>query len=198
MNHRNSVKKIGKDHKHKKAILKNMALSILRHEKIKTTVPKAKIFRSFIEKIITRAKVDSLHSRRLVYRDIKNTLLLKKLFENIATRYKDRNGGYTRIIRVGQRKGDGAEMCYVCLVEENLNSNSNINQTNTNNEKKKSAKVKESNITKLVEVNSSKDTKTKGNNVLELEEEETKKEEVKELSKTESKLDEISTQKEKI
>ena len=120
MNHRNAVKKIGKDYKHKKAILRNMALSILKHGQIKTTVVKGKIFRSFIEKIITRAKLDNIHNRRLVYRDIKDTILLKKLFENIAVKYKDRPGGYVRIIKLGQRKGDAAEMCYVSFVDNHM------------------------------------------------------------------------------
>lgn len=124
MNHRRShtVKKIGKDYKHKKAILKSLSSDVIRHEKILTTKPKARLLRSFLEKIIHRAKVDTLHNRREVYKKIRDTKLLKKLFENIAKRYGNRNGGYLRIIKAGQRKGDAADVCYVMLTEEILSS----------------------------------------------------------------------------
>ena len=128
MNHRRShtVKKIGKDYKHKKAILKSLSCDVIRHEKISTTKPKAKLLRSFLERIIHRSKVDSLHNRREVYKKIRNTKLLKKLFENIGKRYQNRNGGYLRIVKAGQRKGDAADICYVMLTEEIL-SNQNDN-----------------------------------------------------------------------
>ena len=147
MRHKNKVKKLGKDAKHRKSILRNLTLSILNKERIKTTKTKAKIFRSFIEKIIHRAKIDSLHNRRIVYKDVRNTKLLLKLFQDIAKRYLDRNGGYTRIIALGLRKGDASEMCYIELVEQTLNHKQKANEneqtveknnksTETNTEKK--------------------------------------------------------------
>ena len=136
MNHRKSVKKIGKDRKHKKAILRNISLSFLKYETIKTTVSKAKIFRSFIEKIITRAKKDTLHNRRLIFRDIKDTKLLKKLFKDIAIRYQNRKGGYLRLIRIGQRKGDAANMCYVSFVKDQIDSGSRVMNSTQSNDKK--------------------------------------------------------------
>lgn len=144
MNHRRShtVKKIGKDYKHKKAILKSLSCDVIRHEKISTTKPKAKLLRSFLEKIIHRSKVDSLHNRREVYKKIRNTKLLTKLFENIGKRYQNRNGGYLRIVKAGQRKGDAADICYVMLTEEIL-SNQNDNNDVKVDSSKSSADSKE-------------------------------------------------------
>ncbi len=128
MRHKVRNKKIGKDSKHKSALLKNLALSFLRKERIKTTLTKAKVFRPFIEKVITRAKVDNLHNRRIVYKKIRNTNLLKKLFINIAKRYLNRNGGYTKIYKLGKRKGDGAQVCYIELVPELIDESSVVNE----------------------------------------------------------------------
>ena len=120
MNHRNGVKRLGRDKAQRVAILNNLALSLFKHEKIKTTKLKAKLLKSFAEKIITRTKVDTLHNRRLVYRNIKDTKVIKKLFEDIGKRFQTRKGGYTRIYNIGQRKGDGASVCTIELVEELL------------------------------------------------------------------------------
>ena len=116
MKHRSAVKKIGKDRKHKIALLRNMATSLLKSEKVLTTTLKAKELKKFVEKLITRAKKNTLHNRRVVYRHLKDTFILKKLFEKIASRYRNRNGGYTRLYKVGRRKGDGAEMSYIELL----------------------------------------------------------------------------------
>ena len=124
MNHRNGVKKLGRDRAHHRAILNNLALSFFKYEKIKTTKLKAKVLRSFVEKIITRSKVDDLHNRRLVYRNVRDTKIIKKIFEDIGKRFQNRNGGYTRIYQIGQRKGDGADICYLELVEELLTTKS--------------------------------------------------------------------------
>ena len=120
MQHRNKPLKLGKDRKHRIAALRNLSLNIIKHEKIKTTLAKAKFLKSFLEKIITRSKKDNLHNRRLVHQDIRDTKMLKKLFEDIGKRYQNRNGGYLRIYRLGKRKGDAAELCLVELVEELL------------------------------------------------------------------------------
>ncbi len=136
MNHRNGVKKIGKDHDHKLSLLKNLAENLFRHEKIKTTIAKGRLLKSFAEPLIERAKTDNLHNRRQVYRSIRNTDTLKKLFENIAKRYTNRHGGYTRMLKLNVRKGDAGEWVLVELVEESLTSNAKVETT-------KAAEVKE-------------------------------------------------------
>ncbi len=135
MNHRSKIKKLGKDRKHRKAMLRNLSTSLLKSEKIKTTLPKAKVLKSFVEKIITRSKSDTVHHRREVYKNIKNTRILKKLFEDIGKRYKNQKGGYTRIYKAIRRKGDGATQCYIELVSEKLDVSPKENQENLNKKK---------------------------------------------------------------
>lgn len=116
---RHKVKKrmgIGKDAKHRKAMLCNLATFFLSRGHLETTVAKAKLLRPFVERLITRARVDNLHNRRMVYRYIRNTKLLKRLFLEIAKEYVDRPGGYTRIRHLGFRKGDGAPLALIQLV----------------------------------------------------------------------------------
>jgi large subunit ribosomal protein L17 len=120
MNHQNGVKKIGKDSRHRIALLKGLATSLFRHEHVVTTTAKGKSLKSFAESLIERGKVDTLHNRRMAYRAIRDTAVLKKLFENIGKRYQNRKGGYTRLLHLGMRKGDGGETCRVELVEELL------------------------------------------------------------------------------
>lgn len=107
---------LGKDAKHRKALLSGLATDFLSREHLQTTVTKAKLLRSFVEKLITRARVDNLHNRRMVFRTLKNTKILKKLFDDVARRYVGRPGGYTKIRRLGFRKGDGSEMSLIQLV----------------------------------------------------------------------------------
>ncbi|HMB01310.1 MAG TPA: 50S ribosomal protein L17 [Spirochaetota bacterium] len=124
MKHGNKTKRLRSGSKHNKAMLRNLAVSLISKERIKTTVARAKLLRSFFDKLITKAKKDTLHNRRLVYRDIKDTLLIKKLFEDLGKRFATRNGGYTTMVRLGVRKGDGAEICYLKLVPELLTAES--------------------------------------------------------------------------
>lgn len=112
-------RKLNKTASHRKAMFKNMAVSFIKEEKITTTLEKAKDFRSIIEKIITRAKEDTIHNRRMVRRFVEDKMALNKLFKIIAPRYKNRNGGYTRIIKLGYRKGDNAQLSVIELVESN-------------------------------------------------------------------------------
>jgi large subunit ribosomal protein L17 len=100
--------------------MRNLALSLFKYESIETTIDKAKALRSFAEKIITKAKKNTLHSKRLVIRDIPERNIVVKLFDDIALRYQNRNGGYTRIYRLGFRTNDGAEMAIIELVPEML------------------------------------------------------------------------------
>jgi len=116
MRHRNINQRFGRDTSHRKALFSNMAMALLRHEKIETTVPKAKELRRKIDRLITLGKQDTLHARRLVYRIIKDRDLIKKLFSDLAVRFKDRPGGYTRIVRTGIRAGDAAPLGIIELV----------------------------------------------------------------------------------
>jgi large subunit ribosomal protein L17 len=100
--------------------MNNLASALLDHERIKTTVPKAKELRRVVEKLITLGKRGNLHARRKSFVTLKNRTLVKKLFDNIAPRYEKRNGGYTRIMRLANRRGDNAPIAIIELVEENL------------------------------------------------------------------------------
>jgi len=101
---------------HRKALLRNLACAVLKYGTIETTTAKAKELRPFIEKIITRAKVDNLHNRRLIIANINDKSLVEKLFKEIGPKYKERKGGYIRIIKKGVRKSDSAEISIVQLV----------------------------------------------------------------------------------
>ncbi len=116
MRHRKKGRKLGRKRDPRKALLRSLATNFILYEKIKTTESKAKEVKPIIEKLITIGKVDSLHNRRklLKYLYIENAV--KKVIEDISPRYKDRNGGYTRIVKVGFRKGDGAKMVILELV----------------------------------------------------------------------------------
>jgi large subunit ribosomal protein L17 len=115
---------LGRTSEHRKALLRNQAEALLRHERIKTTVPKAKELRPFVERLITIAKrglasgdvMRGVHARRLVRRDIADRVIVSKLFNGIAPRFEKRAGGYTRLLRLGLRLGDKAEMAQVELV----------------------------------------------------------------------------------
>ena len=116
MRHMKSGRKLNRTSSHRKAMFRNMATSLLRHERITTTVPKAKELRGVVDRCITYAKKGSLHHRRLAARYINDKDVLHTLFSDYADRFKDRPGGYTRIIRVGWRKGDAAEMAIIELM----------------------------------------------------------------------------------
>ena len=125
MRHNVGHRKLGRVTEHRIALLRNQAEALIRHEKIETTIPKAKELRPFVERLITIAKRGvkageangkALHARRLVLEEIQNRDVVSKLFDTIAPRYVDRAGGYTRILRVGFRRGDAAEVAHVELV----------------------------------------------------------------------------------
>ena len=118
MRHRVAHRKLGRTTPHRIALLRNLATALFERERIRTTLPKAKEVRSFAEKLITlaRREEDRLHARRQVARDIQSPAVVKKLFETLGARYATRPGGYTRILRLGPRHGDGAEMAYLELV----------------------------------------------------------------------------------
>lgn len=154
MRHRNSVKQLGRTHAHRKAMFSNMVTSLFRHERIVTTKEKGKELKRISERLITRAKKNidipdkeenkKLHNKREVMKVIKDRDVLKKLFEDIAPRFKDRKGGYTRIYLLGKRAGDAAEMSIIELVEKRVVSKkAETAETKEEKKEKKEKKVKD-------------------------------------------------------
>ena len=117
MRHGNGYRKLNRTHEHRKAMLANMACSLIEHEQIKTTLPKAKELRPYVEKLITLGKRGDLHARRLAAAQIKQAPAVSKLFDVLAGRYEGRNGGYTRVLKAGFRYGDMAPMAIIEFVE---------------------------------------------------------------------------------
>lgn len=122
MRHNNKLKKLGRNSSHRKALISNMMKSLIRHEKVITTTAKAKALRPFIEKLITKAKNDTMHNRRTVYSKLQHNGATIKLFDDIAKRYVNRPGGYTRILKLNNRKGDNAPLSLIEFVEEEMTS----------------------------------------------------------------------------
>ena len=119
MRHRKSGKKLNRNSSHRQAMFRNMAVSLIEHEVIKTTVVKAKELRRFAEPLITLSKEDTVANRRLAFDRTRSKAAVGKLFSEIGPRSKDRNGGYTRILKCGFRKGDSAPMAFIELVDRN-------------------------------------------------------------------------------
>ena len=117
MRHRKSGRKLGRNSSHRKAMFRNMATSLFRHETIKTTVPKAKELRRVAEPLITLAKVDGVANRRLAFDRLRDKEIVGKLFQDLGPRFKERPGGYIRILKLGPRAGDAAPMALVMLVD---------------------------------------------------------------------------------
>lgn len=119
MRHKKSFNHLGRKSAHRKAMLANMANSLIEHKRINTTVAKAKALRSYVEPLITKSKEDNTHSRRIVFSYLKNKYAVSELFREIAPKIAERPGGYTRIIKTGFRLGDGAETAMIELVDFN-------------------------------------------------------------------------------
>jgi len=117
MRHRNSGRQLSRNASHRHALMRNMATSLLRHETIRTTVPKAKELRRVVEPLITMAKVDSLGKRRVAYSRLRDVAIVEKLFDDLGPRFKARAGGYTRILKMEPRPGDSADMALMSLVD---------------------------------------------------------------------------------
>src|SRR5919205_1756617 len=145
MRHRVAHRKLGRVTEHRISMLRNQATALLRYEHLTTTVPRAKELRPFVERLITLAKRGvaggdangrSLHARRLVLRDIQNREVVSKLFDTIAPRFETRPGGYTRILRLGYRRGDSAEVARIELVGSEYNPNAEAEKTEAAAQKK--------------------------------------------------------------
>lgn len=119
MKHQIKKNPLGRTTSHRKAMMANMAASLIEHKRISTTVAKAKALRGYVEPIITKSKEDTTHSRRLVFSQLQNKFAVSELFREVAPKVADRPGGYTRIIKTGFRQGDAAEMCIIELVDFN-------------------------------------------------------------------------------
>jgi len=121
MRHNKGFNHLGRTSSHRKAMLSNMANSLILHKRISTTVAKAKSLRSFVEPIITKAKNDTTHNRRMAFRSLRSKTAVNELFREVIVKVGERPGGYTRILKTGNRLGDNAEMCIIELVDYNEN-----------------------------------------------------------------------------
>ena len=119
MRHNKAINHLGRKSGHRKALLANMATSLLLHKRIETTVAKAKALQVYVEPLITKSKDDSTHSRRVVFSYLKNKEAVTELFRTVAPKIADRPGGYTRVLKTGFRQGDGADMALIELVDFN-------------------------------------------------------------------------------
>ena len=119
MRHNKAINHLGRKSGHRKALLANMAASLILHKRIQTTVAKAKALKSYVEPLITKSKDDSTHSRRVVFSYLKSKEAVSELFRTVAPKIADRPGGYTRVLKTGFRQGDGADMALIELVDFN-------------------------------------------------------------------------------
>ena len=119
MRHRKKVIKLGRKTAHRKAMLANMASSLIEHKRINTTLTKAKALKIFIEPLVTKCKTDDTHNRRICFSKIRNNVAVKTLFDEVAKKIGNRPGGYTRIIKLGNRMGDNASMAMIEFVDYN-------------------------------------------------------------------------------
>ena len=128
MRHRNSGRKLNRNSAHRKALFKNLAIALIEQDIIKTTLPKAKELRKFVEPLITIGKEDTVANRRHVFSKLRSDQAVAKLFSEVSVNAKDRKGGYTRIIKAGFRPGDKADMAYIELVDRKLEDESISNE----------------------------------------------------------------------
>ena len=143
MKHRIKGKKLNRTSSHRKALFKNMAQAIIKHEQIITTLPKAKTMKPIIDKLITLGKKGSLHARRQAFSQLRDNKMVSKLFGDLATRYVDRQGGYSRVLKAGYRYGDAAAMAVLELVDRDEDARGKdsgpIQSKNLNEEEPKEA-----------------------------------------------------------
>ena len=128
MRHRKLSRRFSRTSSHRIAMMRNLAASLIEHEIVKTTVEKGKELRRFLEPLITRSKVDSLHNRRQVISELNSKTATSKLFSDLGPRFSETNGGYLRVIKAGFREGDKADMCYVELTIRNQETQEEITE----------------------------------------------------------------------
>jgi large subunit ribosomal protein L17 len=130
MRHGDKINNLGRTHSHRNALMSNMACSLIEHKRIFTTLAKAKALRTYVEPIINKSKNDTTHSRRTVFSYLRSKEVVSMLFKDVAVKVAERNGGYTRIIKTGNRQGDAAEMALIELVDFNdIYSNGKVAKT---------------------------------------------------------------------
>ena len=141
MRHNKKFNHLGRTASHRNAMLSNMACSLIKHKRITTTVAKAKALKKFVEPLITKSKEDTTNSRRVVFSNLQDKFAVTELFKEISVKVADRPGGYTRIIKTGNRLGDNAEMCFIELVDynENMAKSAAKKATRTRRSKKSAA-----------------------------------------------------------
>ena len=145
MRHNKKFNHLSRTASHRKAMLANMAISLIRHKRITTTLAKAKELKKFFEPLVTKAKDDTTNSRRVVFSYLQDKESIKELFNEISTKVGDRPGGYTRIIKLGERQGDRASICFIELVDydENMAKTTTKKATRTRRSRKSTAKAGE-------------------------------------------------------
>lgn len=141
MRHNKKFNHLGRTADHRKAMLANLAISLIMHKRITTTVAKAKALKTYVEPLITRSKEDTTNSRRVVFRYLQNKEALKELFGAISAKVADRPGGYTRIIKLGFRQGDAAQMCFIELVDFDENMAKTTTKKKSTRRSRKSSKA---------------------------------------------------------
>ena len=142
MRHNKKFNHLGRTHSHRKAMLANMATSLIMHKRITTTLPKAKALRVYVEPLITKSKNDTTASRRVVFSYLQNKYAITELFSTVASKVADRPGGYTRIIKLGRRASDDAEMAFIELVDFNENmAKTEAKKTRTRRSRKSAPKA---------------------------------------------------------
>ena len=145
MRHNKKFNHLGRTASHRNAMLANMACSLIKHKRITTTVAKAKALKKFVEPLITKSKNDTTNSRRVVFSNLQDKYAVTELFKEISVKIADRPGGYTRIIKTGNRLGDNAEMCFIELVDydDNMAKDKVAKKTTRTRRSKKSAQAAE-------------------------------------------------------
>ena len=141
MRHNKKFNHLGRTADHRKAMLANLAISLIEHKRITTTLAKAKALKKYVEPLITRSKEDTTNSRRVVFRYLQNKEALKTLFGEISAKVADRPGGYTRIIKLGFRQGDAAQMCFIELVDFDENMAKTTTKKKSTRRSRKSTKA---------------------------------------------------------
>ncbi len=160
MRHGKKFNHLGRKTAHRKAMLSNMACSLIEHKRINTTLAKAKALRQFVEPIVTKSKDDTTHNRRIAFKYLRNKYAVTELFKNVSVKIADRPGGYLRIIKLGNRLGDNAEMAMIEFVDYNevYAANAGKKKTTRRGRRKKSTETVEATETKAEET--SEETKT--------------------------------------
>ena len=158
MRHNKKINHLGRKYGHRQALLSNMASSLIIHKRIKTTLAKAKALRTYVEPLITKSKVDSTHSRRIVFSYLQNKESVTELFRDVVVKVGDRPGGYTRILKLGARQGDAAEMCIIELVDYNENMLKEGSTTKSSSRRRRKKKPVNAGISEAKVVENSTDT----------------------------------------